>query len=232
MTSAVLHDTRRMNLSASRSIVVAVSRELKNTRPGSSDVLRKEDANPEGKGLNGFLLDWHQTEPRSVVAKPRRQVLAEYFTSMLILSAEFSYRPSIGTRNYLYFVDGSWSLSLIGPDEWSEQRRDGFVGTCILQRDMTWTIQPSERIADDPLLADALARFYDGFAVSLETGQTIEEILPFYAGKLRYYQRLYASALSRSIRTTVTLTGQRSTPCRDWRELLPSLENVLLQHKD
>lgn len=221
-----------MNLRAATRIVVAVSRELRKFEAGSRDVLRKEDANPEGKGLNGFLLDWQQTQPRSVVAKPRRQVLAEYFTSMLILSAEFSYRPSIGTRNFLYFVDGIWSLSLIGPDEWTKERRDGFVGTCILQRDMTWTTQPSQRIAEDRELSDALARFYDGFALSLETDLTIEAILPFHAGKLRYYQRLFASALSRSVRASVTLSGQRATPCRDWRVLLPSLENVLLQHKD
>lgn len=209
-----------------------MSREVKKFRQGGSELLRKEDANPEGKGLNGFLLDWQQTEPRGVIAKPRRQVLAEYFTSMLVLSAAFSYKPSIGTRNFLYLVDDEWSLSLIGPDEWSQQRRDGFVGTCILQRDMTWTIQPSERIADDPVLADALARFYDGFAETLETDRTIEEILPFHAGKLRYYQRLFASALSRSVRATVTLSGQRATPCREWRMLLPALDKVLLQHKD
>lgn len=209
-----------------------MSREVKKFRQGGSELLRKQDANPGGKGLNGFLLDWQQTEPRGVIAKPRRQVLAEYFTSMLVLSAAFSYKPSIGTRNFLYLVDDEWSLSLIGPDEWSQQRRDGFVGTCILQRDMTWTIQPSERIADDPVLADALARFYDGFAETLETDRTIEEILPFHAGKLRYYQRLFASALSRSVRATVTLSGQRATPCREWRMLLPALDKVLLQHKD
>lgn len=221
-----------MNSRAATSIVIAVFRDLKTTRPRSSNVLRKEDANAEGKGLNGFLLDWYETEPRAVIAKPRRQVLAEYFTSMLILSAAFSYKPSVGTCNYLYLVDGRWSLSLIAPDEWSDERRDGYVGTCILQRDMTWTIQPSERIADDRALSDALARFYDGFAASLETERTIEEILPFYAGKLRYYQRLFASALSRSVRASVALGGQRATPCREWRVLLPSLENVLLSHKD
>lgn len=225
------NDGRRMNPRAVTSIVIAVPSDLTKIRAGNSDVLRKEDTNPEGKGLSGFLLDWQQTEPRAVVAKPRRQVLAEYFTSMLILSAAFSYKPSIGTRNYLYLVDGEWSLSLIDPDEWSNERRNGFVGTCILQRDMTWTIQPSERIADDRVLSEALARFYDGFAASLETDQTIEEILPFYAGQFRYYQRLFASALSRSIRASVTLSGERSTPCREWRVLLPSLENVLLTRK-
>ena len=33
-------------------------------------VTLKTDGNPEGKGLNGFLLDWYKSEPRGVVAKP------------------------------------------------------------------------------------------------------------------------------------------------------------------
>ena len=40
-------------------------------------VARKTQSNPEGKGLNGLLLDWCQSEPRGVVAKPQRQILAE-----------------------------------------------------------------------------------------------------------------------------------------------------------
>ena len=67
--------------------------ELKHFESGNSPVVRKTDGNPEGKGHNGFLLDWYQSEPRGVVAKPRRQLLAEFFTSMLVLSAAFKFRP-------------------------------------------------------------------------------------------------------------------------------------------
>ncbi|MEM7277088.1 MAG: DUF2452 domain-containing protein, partial [Pseudomonadota bacterium] len=104
----------------------------------------KTDANPEGKGLNGFLLDWAQSEPRGVIAKPRRQILAEFFTSMLVLSAQFKFKPVVGGLTYLYWLDGRWSLSLIAPDEWTELHRQSFAGTCVLQNDMTWTISPSE----------------------------------------------------------------------------------------
>lgn len=194
----------------------------------SREVAAKADGNPEGKGLNGFLFDWYGTEPRGVVIKPQRQVLAEFFTSMLILSAKFKHRPAIGTPNYLYFVDGDWSLSLIAPDEWSEERRAGFVGTCHLQRDMTWTIKPADTLAGNEEIAAAIARFYDAFAETLDSDLTIEEILPFYAGKMPYYQRLYASAMSRSVRATATLGGLSSTRCRDWRLHLPNKETVLL----
>ena len=123
--------------------------ELRQFDSGNSDIARKADGNPEGKGLNGFLLDWYQSEPRGVVARPRRQVLAELFTSLLVLSATFKYRPVVGAANYLYWINGEWSLSLIAPDEWSQERRAGFAGACALQRDMTWTIAPPEQLADD-----------------------------------------------------------------------------------
>ena len=197
------------------------------------DVLASGDAvNLDGKGLNGFLLDWYRSEPRGVVAKPRRQVLSEFFTSMLVLSAEFKYEPAIGVRNHLYFRNGDWMLSLIGPDEWSPGRRNSYVGECILQRDMTWTIDPSESLRDENQLSQAVGRFYDAFARMLDVDSTIEEILPFYAEKLPYYQRLYANALSRSIRGTVTLGDQRSMKCRDWRSVRPSSEYTTLLHMD
>jgi hypothetical protein len=197
------------------------------------DVLASGEAvNLDGKGLNGFLLDWYRSEPRDVVVKPRRQVLSEFFTSMLVLSAKFKYEPAVGVHNFLYFRDGDWILSLIGPDEWSPSRMDCFVGRCILQRDMTWTIDPSEKLHEENELSEAVGRFYDAFAEMLDVDLTIEEVLPFYIGKLPYYQRLYANALSRSIRGTVTLGDQRSMKCRDWRTVLPSTEYAVLLHKD
>ena len=183
--------------------------------------------NPDGKGLNGFLLDWYASEPRGVTAKPQRQVLAEFFTSMLVLSASFKYKPAVGTENYLYLIDGEWSLSLIHPDQWSEERRSGFVGTCLLHDDMTWTITPSARVRSNERIQEALSRFYAAFADSLDSDLTLEEILPFYVGGMPYYQRLYASALSRSIRAAVTLSGERELRCRDWLPALPASGNRL-----
>lgn len=204
---------------------------LKHFESDHSVIARKTDGNPEGKGLNGFLLDWYQSEPRGVVAKPRRQVLAEFFTSMLVLSAAFKYRPAVGTANYLYWINGEWCLSLVAPDEWSDERRAGFAGTCVLRRDMTWTIAPSDLLAEDNAVSDAIGRFYDAFAVMLDTDLTLEEILPFYVGRLPYYQRLFASALGRSLRAAVTLGDQASTSCRQWCKLLPQQGSLLLTYR-
>ena len=186
--------------------------------------------NPDGKGANGFMLDWYRTEPRGLVAKPQRQVMAEFFTSMLVLSARFKYKPAIGVDNFLYRVDDEWQLSLIGPEQWSDRHRDGFVGTCVLQADMTWTIDPSERLLEPGPLADAVGRFFDAFAETMDTDMTLEEILPFYVRRLPYWQRLHASALSRSIRGTVKLSGTSAVRARDWQLALPSRgETVLLR---
>ena len=200
-------------------------------KSGDTALALKADGNPEGKGLNGFLLDWYRTEPRGVVIKPRRQVLAEFFTSMLVLSARFKHKPAVGVLNYLYFVDDEWSLSLIAPDEWSRERRAGFVGTCVLHPDMTWTITPSDLVGEDNDVSAAIARFYDAFADTLDNDLTLEEILPFFVRRMPYWQRLHASALSRSIRGTITLGDQRSTKCRDWQVLLPKFDASLLAHE-
>lgn len=205
--------------------------ELRQFESGNSAIARKTDGNPEGKGANGFLLDWYQSQPRGVVAKPRRQLLAEFFTSMLVLSAKFKFRPAVGVSNYLYWINGEWSLSLIAPHEWSYERRAGFAGTCVLQRDMTWTIAPSDLLAEDNSVTEATGRFYDAFAEMLDTDLTLEEILPFYVGRLPYYQRLYASALSRSMRAAVTLGDQAANSCRQWHVLLPQLKNILLTYR-
>ena len=197
------------------------------TKPQASN-LAVGGGNPDGKGTNGFLLDWYRSEPRGVVAKSQRQVLAEYFTSMLVLSAAFKYKPAIGVENYLYVINGEWSLSLIRPEQWSAEREAGFVGTCVLQPDMTWTLDPSERLAEDGPVVDAVSRFYDAFAESLDSDLTLEEILPFYVGRMPYYQRLYANALSRSIRAAVTIGDQRSMRARDWRPALPRRSSRLL----
>lgn len=201
---------------------------LKKYNGGS--VAIKATGNPEGKGLNGFLLDWYRTEPRGVVVKPQRQVLAEFFTSMLILSANFKYKPAVDVPNYLYHVDGEWRLSLIAPQQWSERHRQGFVGSCVLHRDMTWTIEPSQLVGEENGVTDAIARFYDAFADTLDSDLTLEDILPFYVRRMPYWQRLHASAMSRSLRATVTLAGQRDIKCRHWQALLPRFDASLLAH--
>ncbi len=196
-------------------------------QPRHGELAAKADGNPDGKGANGFMLDWYQSAPRGVIAKPQRQLLAEFFTSMLVLSATFKYRPVAGVPNYLYWINGDWNLSLIAPDEWSQERRENYAGTCVLQADRTWTIAPSENLAERNPVSDAVRRFYEAFNQMLNTDLTLEEVLPFYVWQMPYYQRLSANALARSIRSAIVLGDQTAISCRKWQRLLPRLEQML-----
>ena len=192
-------------------------------------VVPKFEGNPDGKGYIGILKDWEDTEPKGVVAKQSRQVLAELFTSMLVLSSTFKYQPVVGNRNYLYWINGEWSISLIAPEEWSDRRHAAYAGACVLQPDMTWTIEPSENLASENAVSEAVARFYKAFANMLSTDLTLEEVLPTYVAKLPYYERLYAAALSRSLRGTLLLGGQAAINCRQWvTKLRPTKERSAL----
>jgi hypothetical protein len=95
---------------------------------------------------------------------------------------------------------------------------------------MTWTIEPSSRLGEYNLVSDAIARFYDAFVDTLDTDLTLEEILPFFVRRMPYWQRLHASALSRSIRAALVLGDQTTVSCRDWQAVLPEFDVSLLAH--
>ena len=61
----------------------------------------------------------------------------------------------------------------------------------------------------------------------LNTDLTLEEVLPSYVERLAYYPRLYASALSRSVRTTLVLGNAKAIRCRQWLPQLPQLARLL-----
>ena len=128
------------------------------------------------------------------------QLLADYFTSMLVLSSAFKFRPVVGQEYYLYRMNEDWSLSLIAPSEWSSERRQAYVGQCELHADMTWTIRPSDDLANRESTVSAIADFHEAFVAKLKSDIPLEEMLPTYVAKFSYYQRLFASALSRSLR--------------------------------
>lgn len=178
--------------------------------------------NPQGKGVVGFMLDWHYSSPRGVVAKSSPQLLAEYFTSLLVLSAAFKFKPAFETSYYLYCGEPQWALSLVSPDEWkSAEKTETFVGTCVLHADSTWSISPSDNVSRPGRVLDAIVDFYDGFVLRLKTAKPLEDELPFYEGRLPYYQRLFAAALSRSLKGSLTIGGQLSVESRQWLENLP-----------
>lgn len=178
--------------------------------------------NPQGKGQVGFLQDWHESSPRGVVAKPAGRLLADYFTSLLVLSADFKFKPAYDTDYYLYRETPRWTLSLVAPDEWgSEEKQQRFVGTCVMHRDATWSIVPGPNLASAGPVADAVGQFYAGFIQKLDSEEHLENELPIYEPGLSYYQRLFAAALSRSLKGSMREGGQLSRQSSRWIQALP-----------
>lgn len=184
-------------------------------------IVTHEQSNPQGKGHVGLLLDWEYARPKGALAKTAPQLLADYFTSMLILSSAFKFKPVVGQQYYLYWMDQQWSLSLIAPSEWSVARRNAYVGQCELHSDMTWTMNPTEDLAEREAAMTALGDFHAAFVDKLSSDDPLEQMLPVYVAKFDYYQRLFASALTRSLKSSMTLAGQLSIGGDQWLEQLP-----------
>jgi len=185
--------------------------------------------NPQGKGAVGFLLDWEQTAPRAVTVKRPGRILADYFTSLLVLSSAFRFRPAFGQTYHLYRSADRWLLSLISPEEWkTPEKREAYVGACVLHRDSTWSIEPSANVGRPGPVTDALAATYEAFLVRLNSEQPLEDELPIHEGRMPYYQRLFAASLSRSIRGSLTAGGQTGRAASAWLESLPGDAGRLL----
>ncbi|MEL7538918.1 MAG: DUF2452 domain-containing protein [Pseudomonadota bacterium] len=199
------------------------------TSARASSVTAVTERNPDGKGVVGFLRDWDYSTPRGVTAKPSGQILADYFTSLLVLSASFSFKPVFNKDYYLYFDDGRWVLSLIAPTEWrSVEKERAFAGTCRLHDDSTWSIEPAENLRGESLVADAMAQFFDGFVEKMQSRDPLEDGLPICEWRLPYYQRLFAAALSRSLKFSMRLGDQTQIPGKTWLAELPTSAKRLL----
>ena len=177
--------------------------------------------NPQGKGLVPALEQWQSAQPALIRRRNPRQVLADYFTTLLVLSAEFNFKPSLGSDYYLYLREGNWLLSLIGPEEWRDRLPGPCLGRCELLPDMTWALEPSDDLAEQPLLTEALEAFHDGFLTLLDRDGSLEDNLPFYVGELPYYRRLMAAGLANSLKKSMALSGLANTDSREWLSSTP-----------
>ena len=176
----------------------------------------KTGANPQGKGLVPTLDAWHAVQPAAVSAKSPRQVLADYFTTLLILSAEFSFKPRAGVSYFLYRAPDKWLLSLVSPREWGLRPPGVYLGECELRPDMTWQLQPTAELDSEPTLVHHLQQFHDGFIALLEGAAPLEDSLPFYAAELPYYRRLLAAGLASSLSRTLQLSQLAGISGRQW----------------
>lgn len=153
-------------------------------------------ANPQGKG--GDLLTIHWLPVIKLQEKSEQQIMSDYVTSMLILSAEFGFKPVRGAIYYLYLWKKTLRLSLI-PFEKCPKDDIFPVADCQLREDLTWNVK---FIVADTMchqVTEFLKAFSNKFEDHLHKDKTLTETLPFYERDLPFYRRLYASGLAKSL---------------------------------
>jgi len=177
--------------------------------------------NPQGKGLLPVLSDLQSSRARTdIPPKDIDRITNELFTSLFVLESEFSFRPVMGREYFLYFRNGRFRLSLISPDESSEVLTGRFIGRCVLQRDVTWTIEMDEKAGCDAELELLIRNKREALENALCSVRKLAEVLPVYLDSLPYYQRVFASALAASLGISMQLSGIKDLTYREAKRML------------
>jgi hypothetical protein len=122
---------------------------------GYSIAIMNRQPNPQGKGLTPVLDSLTRSRAqRALPAKRVDQISSELFTSLFVLHSDFSFKPVPGRRYCLYRKADRFRLSLIAPQEWGDARFGQYIGECVLQPDLTWTLRFDERAARDGHVRD------------------------------------------------------------------------------
>ena len=164
--------------------------------------------NPQGKGLVPVLESLAESRSLvSVVPKHIEQISSELFTSLFILHSKFQFKPVVGKHYWLYQCDQNFKLSLISPQEWGRSAFGLFVGECVLQKDITWTLTLDSDAANNQVLMTYIESKRREFEDALVSADSIDTVLPFYLDGLPFYQRVFASALANSLKQSMVMSG-------------------------
>ena len=164
--------------------------------------------NPQGKGLVPVLESLAQSQSRvAVVSKHIEQISSELFTSLFVLHSHFQFKPVVGKSYWLYRRAEQFKLSLISPREWGAAGFGLFVGECVLQQDITWSLTLDPIAANDQNLMGIIENKRREFEQRLHRVNSIDEALPFYLEGLPFYQRVFASALASSLKNSMVKSG-------------------------
>ena len=167
-----------------------------------------KNPNPQGKGLVPVLAALADARvPYRVPPKHIEQVSAELFTSLFILSSQFSFKPVLGKTYYLYRKQNAYQLSLIAPQRWNSKVYGQYIGECELQADMSWTLILSDGAAADQTLLSQIAERRQQFDIAMQQAEKIDDVLPVFEERLPFYQRVFASALSSSLSQSMHGSG-------------------------
>ena len=176
----------------------------------------KANPNPQGKGLVPVLDLWQSLQPSAVVPKSAPRLLGDYLVSLLVLSSEFSFKPVSYKPYYLYWREGNWRLSLIGPKEWGPRHPGECLGECQLEFDMTWRLTPLHERSFSVELQHAIEDFTKSFGEHVASAEALEDTLPFYVRQLPFYRRLMATGLAASLQQSIKSSGQLGHSGSTW----------------
>ena len=168
----------------------------------------KKNPNPQGKGLAPVLESLVNSRTLvPAVAKQINQVSSELFTSMFVLHSQFQFKPVAGKSYWLYQRANHFQLSLISPQEWGNDVFGLFVGECVLQPDITWSLLLDPVAVNNKVLMDYIKNRQVEFEQAMQSAESVDQNLPFYLEGLPFYQRVFASALANSLKQSMVLSG-------------------------
>ena len=139
---------------------------------------KQVNPNPQGKAALphlGELQAWRDVDVRA--ANPEK-VVVDYLCGLLVLSADFSFKPVPGPTYHLYLREGCWQLSLVAPEEWRPTRWHDYVAGCELQHDATWRISPADGLEKRRVILEALFAFEQAFRERMQSAQKLVDDLP------------------------------------------------------
>lgn len=173
-------------------------------------IMKKQSnpANPQGKGLVPILESLANSRTMiPVVPKHINQISSELFTSLFILHSNFQFKPVIGKSYWLYQRNHQFLLSLVSPQEWGKAEFGLFVGECVLQKDVTWTLKLDPAAENDHALMLQIENKRHELDKVFSSAQSINSVLPVYLDGLPFYQRVFASALANSLKCSMMKSG-------------------------
>jgi len=177
--------------------------------------------NPQGKGLSSLLQGLDRSRP-AIPLPPKQidRISSELFTSLFILNSEFQFRPVVGRSYWLYRIDGRFKLLLLGPDDWSAGHPGRFIGECVLQEDITWTLTLDGQAARDRDLLRYIETERRRLQETLEQSPSLDEAMPVYVATMPFYRRLLAYGLGSSLRISMQAAGINALSYDEARGLL------------
>ncbi|MGD8571357.1 MAG: DUF2452 domain-containing protein [Gammaproteobacteria bacterium] len=183
---------------------------------------KQPNPNPQGKGLVPILDSLAESRTQiDVPPKHIDQISSELFTSLFVLHSKFQFKPVVGKSYWLYRRGQTFHLSMIAPEEWGSSSFGQYVGECVLQQDITWTLTLDNAAAQDNELMALIELRRREFERAMNNAESVDSILPVYLKGLPFYQRVFASALAGSLSTSMQKSGIQGLSYAQAKGLLP-----------